>query len=287
LPEGVLFIYGYIWLKIKRKYVFWDRYTVSVQTALQSCYNAFTMDINTQPSNSQEPGNQTLASNSRKYIYAVIGLIILIIIILLVRNNDSKTTTLEDGTQIIKEQLTNLSAEERQLLESQIAGFNEQLKSLDGDKFVDEKNSLYYKLASAQSKLGKYEDALSTLDKISSDNKIQARIWALRTNIYRDMGDKGKALEAANNALQLDRENPAYWLAAIEFSTANNDEKKKQYEEALKLTQNDIDIVVSYAKFLESIGDKPGAILFWQKAGQTDEKNKAKYDAEVSRLQQP
>ena len=244
------------------------------------------MDTQNQFSNTPEFNNSAKNSNSRKYIFAAVGIIIVIVLILLLRDDGSKTTTLEDGTQIIKEQLTNLSSGERQLLESQIAGFTEQLKKLDGNEFVDQRNSLYYKMASAQAKLGLYEDALGTLDKIPSDSKQDTQIWALKTNIYRDMGDKAKALEAANNALQLDRENPAYWLAVIELSTGNNDEKKKIYEDALNLTQNNIDVVVSYAKFLESMGDKPGAILFWQKAAQIDEKDKATYDAEIARLGQ-
>jgi tetratricopeptide (TPR) repeat protein len=247
------------------------------------------MDTQTQFSNSQEPEVSTKASSSRKYMYIVAAIIIVIIVVLLVKNKGGNhTTTTSDGqNQIVTERVTNLSSQERQLLESQMAGYVEQLKKLDGDQFKEQRDGINYKLAGIEYKLGKYQDSLDTLNKISTESKQQAQIWALKTNIYRDMGDNAKALDAANNALKLDRESPKFWLAVIDLSTdKSNDEQKHQYEEALKLTQNDIDVVVSYAKFLEKIGDKPGAISFWQKAGQFDDKNKANYDAEIKRLQQ-
>ncbi len=225
------------------------------------------------------------ASRSRTYILAVIALIAIIIIVLLVKNRLPENSSTQ-GNNIVKERLVNLDGNARKLVESQLAGYQEQLKGLGGDQFAKERDSLLVKLAGAQYKLGKYQDAVDTLSKISEEGKNTARVWGLYTNIYRDMGDTENASKAAQQALDRDRENPDFWLAVIEFSgNKSNDDQKKQYETALRTTDNNIEIVVSYAKFLEKIGDKPGAILYWQKAGQLDDKNKANYDAEVKRLQ--
>ncbi len=226
------------------------------------------------------------ASNSRKYWYILAVLVLIAIVVLLVSQKlpENSQNNAENG--VVKERLVNLSGDERKLLESQLAGFTEQIKGLSGDTFVKERDSLLLKIAGVQYKLGKYQEALNTLEKASEEVRKETRIWALSTNIYRDMGDIAKALESAQKALGFDRENPAYWIAVIDLSTnLSNDEQKGIYEDALRLTEQNIDVVVSYAKFLEKIGDKPGAIMYWQKAGQVDDKNKSKYDAEIARLQ--
>lgn len=233
-----------------------------------------------------EPENGPKKQTS-KYLYGGLLIAVIIIIVILgIKHKTNSNSEGSDGNKVVSEQLVNLSAEERKLVESQLAGYQEQVKSLDGDALKKDREAVYYKIAGAQYKLGKYQNAIDTLDRISSEGRAQSRVWGLYANIYQDMGNKDKAKEAAKEALALDKENPDLWLQVIELSEGvSNDDIKKMYEDAINRTDQNAEVITSYAKFLEKIGDKPGAILMWQKAGQVDSKDKAQYDAEISRLQ--
>lgn len=235
----------------------------------------------------QTESGEPKASKSRKYWYIIGAILLIVVVVLVVTKKMPENSPSNTGDQIVKERLVNLSGDERKLLESQLAGYTEQIKGLSGDSFVDQRDALSLKIAGVEYKLGKYQDAVDTLSKVSEAKQKEPRIWALYTNIYKDMGDKVKALDSAHRALEMDKENPSFWMAVLDLSTdIPNDEQKKNYENAINRTDNNVDIITSYAKFLEKIGDKPGAILMWQKAGQLDDKDKATYDAEVKRLQQ-
>lgn len=178
--------------------------------------------------------------------------------------------------------------EERKVLEAQVADYKAKIEKLPKDASAEEKTGLYTKLAAAQYKLGDYKDAIASLDAIITDNASNHRIWTMYTNIYWDMQDFAKAREASEKALNLDRENPQSWLAFIELQ--DNQEKTyidSMYQDALKKTDKDLDVVIAYAKFLEKVGDKQGAITQWETAGKINIKNKSEYEAQIGRLQQP
>ena len=196
----------------------------------------------------------------------------------------NKPAVAPSGEAIQKREVSSTD-EEKQKLEAKVADYEQQIQALPADSSPDTKYKLYLNLASSYYGLGKYDQAIATLDKIIGENQDKARLWALYANIYRDMDKLDKARENAKKALDLDKENPAYWLAYIDFSA---DQSKQTidtlYQDALKNTDTNIDVVVSYAKFLENIGNKEKAKEFWVKAGQIDAKNKAQYDAEIARI---
>ncbi len=177
--------------------------------------------------------------------------------------------------------------EERKVLEAQVSDYKVKIDRLPKDVSAEERSGLYIKLAAAQYKLGDYKDAINSLDAIIADNASNHRVWTMYTNIYWDMQDFVKAREASEKALDLDRENPQSWLAFIELQ--DNQEKSyidSLYQDAIKRTDKNIDVVVAYAKFLEKAGDKQGAIAQWEEAGKINIKKKTEYQAEIGRLQQ-
>ena len=229
---------------------------------------------------------------SRKFIYLTLAIILLgagVLVYFKVYKPDQKSAqqTQDSSSQIFVAEKKELTEEQRKKIEAEIDGSLAQLRGLDGDQFTEDRDKLNTKLAGLYNQLGEYQKALDVLEKVTQGYKDKtARVWAYYIKSYRGLNDKPKGLEAANKALALDNENPQYLLAQIEFTeNKTSDEIKQMFENALKKSDNDIDVVTSYAKYLEQIGDKPGAIQFWQKAGEIDDKDKATYDAEIGRLQ--
>lgn len=234
---------------------------------------------------------QAKSASSRNFVY--IALVVLLLgagaYIYLKNKPTTEVKTGNQGqTQVFREEKPKISDERKKILQAEMEGIETQIKNLDGDGLSGERDKLYTRLAGVKNQLGDFDGAVKELNKVSGEYKDKtARVWAYYIMAYRGMGEKAKGLEAANKALSLDAENPEYFLSQIEFTEGkSNDELKSMYEQALKKTDESIEVVVSYARFLESIGDKPGAILYWTKAGEVNNSNKAKYDAEITRLNQ-
>lgn len=221
-----------------------------------------------------------------KYIFGLIILLIVLGVGFGIWKAQERQKLAQTG--VIHEKTVNLSVEERQRIEAQMKGYSEQIKGLSGDTLTKERNKVYILLAGTQYKLGQYSDALKSLDIAAPDNQDSTRLWSYYTFTYRDMGDISKAYESAKKLVDLDQENPQNWQTYIDIAVTakkSNDEIKELFLNAVKKTDADTDLVISFAKFLEAIGDKPGAISMWVKAGESNSQEKTNYDAEIARLQ--
>lgn len=225
---------------------------------------------------------------SRSLIYGLIAILVIggIVYVVSQMNNAKEVAVVAPSGEEIKKREVSLSGEERQQLEARVSELEQEIQALPADATAEARFQPHLRLASSHYGLGNYEQAIATLDKIANENQDKGRVFALYSNIYRDMGNIEKARENARKALDLEKDNPAYWLAYINLSAdQKTDDVKAWYEEAVQSTETNLDVVTSYAKFLEAIGDKQGAIAQWQKAGEINPEKKAEYDAEIQRLQ--
>jgi len=66
---------------------------------------------------------------------------------------------------------------------------------------------------------------------------------------------------------------------------ASNEELNNLYREALDKTNNGVDIITSYAIFLETTGDLQGALDKWKQATVSNPTNKSVYATHIKRLE--
>ncbi|MEZ4180143.1 MAG: tetratricopeptide repeat protein [Candidatus Doudnabacteria bacterium] len=187
----------------------------------------------------------------------------------------------------VKEELVNLSAEDRAILEQKVVTYKEEVNNLKADVSAEDKLSAYMRLASLQNQLGQYSDALATLNKIAQDYQDSAKLWSLYSNIYDGMRDQNRSIEAIKKAISLEESNPRYWFLYFKIVTdISTEEREALYQEALTKTENNINIVKSYAEYLESIDNKEAAIATWEQAKQVDPDFANEYQSEIDRLRQ-
>lgn len=172
-------------------------------------------------------------------------------------------------------------------LEAQIKELQKQSKGFSNNVGSEVKYSVYIKLAEAQLELGKNQEALDSLNAIPEDKRGNSRVQVGFVRAYKGVGDVAKAKEvSAANLLQYG-EDPAVWVAHLEAnSDLPNEELNALYRQAIPATKSNLDVMISYAKFSEKIGDKATAVAAWETAINGDPANEGKYREEIARLRQ-
>ncbi len=80
---------------------------------------------------------------------------------------------------------------------------------------------------------------------------------------------------------------PNFWYTKIEFThalTRDSTILEDIYTQALKKTNNDIDMIALYASYLARIGDREKARHYWQKAIEKNPTQRAVYEEEIRNL---
>ncbi len=181
----------------------------------------------------------------------------------------------------------NLSEEDRQVLEGEVAGLEVEATNLESypPDSVDQYR-VFTSLAQVKFDLGRNEEAIAALDRIAEEFPDRARIWGLYGLIYLEEGEVELGLERIRRAIELDGDNEDYWLVYIELNKMQGAENMDSvYEQALSATENSTDIIAGYALYLEEEGQKDRAIEQWQKAIQEDQENQTRYEQEIQRIQ--
>lgn len=190
----------------------------------------------------------------------------------------------ETQQDIITEREPDLSNQD--LMQAQIDltfidnGLNQQLSE-------QERYDLLLKKSKVLIKLGKLKDADRPL-------KDAITLRPKTSNAYSDLYDLQLEMNAIDDAEETIKKimeiNPtgSYWRKYIDFNRSklmvSNEEANEMYRQALNETGEDISVITAYARFLEETGDKNRAKEYWTIAGQRDPEDKAKYDAEISRI---
>ncbi len=180
-----------------------------------------------------------------------------------------------------------LSADEKSALEAKAKELQDKIAGFASDIDPIDKLAAYLELAETQEKLGLYPDAIETLSEVPPENQNNPRLWITYAAVYRGSGDLVKARENSRRALDLNIKNPNAWKEHIADSADQGDDAiNSLYAQAVNHTENDIGLVIDYARFLERIGKKDAAIYYWEKAIQVDTVHKVEYEAEITRLKQ-
>jgi tetratricopeptide (TPR) repeat protein len=195
-----------------------------------------------------------------------------------------------------KNRLANLSVNEinelnekerREALESRIKVLEDQVAGFGSNVDVSDKYITLISLAETRLELENYSGAISALDSIPEEKKTNSRVNLAYGKAYFGVGEKQKAKEAIERAKELDDTDPNMWLAYLNI---NSDYPTEQlnglYREAISKTKSNLEIMISYAKFSEKIGDKTTAIAAWETAANVNPEKEADYRAEISRLRQ-
>jgi tetratricopeptide (TPR) repeat protein len=234
------------------------------------------------PTSGEEASKNKAKSVLAAAVAVILGLAVIFGLLWLQKSVDKPSDSGNTPTKA-----STLSLAQKQDLEAQVADLEDQVKKLSAATSAADRDLVYLKLASAKYQLGDHDAAIAALDQIIAENQNNARVWALYAVIYKDKGDLEKAREKVKRAVDLEPENEGHWLMYLDLSRdRGNDSLRLLYEEALNKTGNNIAIVIAYARFLEKIGDKPGAIAQWQKAAQINQAEKGAYEGEIKRLQE-
>ncbi len=204
----------------------------------------------------------------------------------------STSTVPASGGQngIISQIDRHLTAEERKKVENNLAINKELLAGMPKET----SNSQLYKL---HMEIGHQLFALGELAKARNEYLIAAKLMPLAYTsqtalfaVYLEMKDIASAGIAIKKAVDLAPDKPDTWRKYIAFKQQQLDASNKEigvlYQEALLKTNNNIDIVVLYARFLGQTGDYAKAINFWQMAISINSNMKDIYNQEIRSLEE-
>ena len=225
-------------------------------------------------------------NNTKKTLYIVLGVII---VIALGFGINSYIKNREPKPDLSLQEILNLSEKERiAALEAQVGDLKRESQRLAENAEAGTKFSVYIRLAEAQIAIGKYDEAIETLNAIPEEKKNTSRTPIAYARAYKGKNDFGKAKENIDKALVIDNELPEALLLNLEISAATlpNDQLDALYRDAITKTKSNLDIIISYARFSEKIGNKPQAIAAWETARNLNPEKSADYEAEMARLKQ-
>ncbi len=182
---------------------------------------------------------------------------------------------------------TDLFFPERAEIKAQILDFRDQEKDLKPTSSSNDWFRVYFGLATAYRKLGQSEQALAELDKARGKIAGKADYWDLHAQITADMGEYDKAIEDSKKAILIGGHSAEYWRTyfAIKQKQDPNVSLNNLYEQALKETNNNIDVILLYARYSADRGQKDKAIELYRKAIELDPEYRPDYEQQIERAQ--
>lgn len=115
----------------------------------------------------------------------------------------------------------------------------------------------YLHIGTCYEALGNNKMALKFFDKTVHEDPLLDKGWLALTNLNFIEGNYQKALTCINKALRIDSENSLYWRKYSQITLKLNlfEESTKGFKKCIKLSDNSLDIWLSYADVLTFIGD--------------------------------
>jgi len=137
--------------------------------------------------------------------------------------------------------------------------------------------------------LGKLQSSMDFLTQASLLKPENANPYVMMYTVQMDMQDNRGAHKNIKKALEVNPINPDIWKKYIllerERFGARDEQVRNMYQDALEKTNGHIDIVTSFAVFLESAGDLAGAKGQWEKAIEINPANQSAYVSEIARIE--
>jgi len=181
---------------------------------------------------------------------------------------------------------TGLTDAEKKPFEDRLAKDEQGLKDAKTD---DEKYNWLLDTGYNLYGLGRLADAEKTFNQAASLQPGKPVAYSGLFAVQVDMKDYKSASANIQKAISILPESPGLWknYIALEIDrfNANNDQVNALYAEALNKTKSNIDVMTSYATWLEKSGDLKSALDYWQQAVLINPDNKSTYETEISRLQ--
>lgn len=147
---------------------------------------------------------------------------------------------------------------------------------------------LYNDIGILRSGYGDYKGAIQAFKLARSKNPQDARFSRNTAIAYTNLNNYAEAEKAFREAFRLAPTQPEYWLELGElyiFKIQNKEKARLFYIEALQRSNQNLDVVKSYANFLGDIEkDYTEAIKYWQILADNDEKNRVDYLAKIEEL---
>lgn len=174
-----------------------------------------------------------------------------------------------------------------QALETELKNLESQVKSLTDSSTAEDKYQVYVRMAEIQRQLKQYSQALESLEKIPSE-KVNNRVYAIFAAIYRDTGDFEKARAKIDQALAIDTGIAEHWEIYFDVNPdATPEVLKPKYLLAIDETDNDVNLLVRYSKYLAKLGEKDLAVAYLETARNKDPQNADQYNTEISKIKSP
>jgi tetratricopeptide (TPR) repeat protein len=177
--------------------------------------------------------------------------------------------------------------EKKKALEARIESLEKEVQALNESADPSDRYTRYISLAEAKLEAGDYSGAVSALDSIPAEKKTNSRVLQAYGLAFKGLGETSKARGYIDQALLLDDTDAKNWLAKIDL---NNDLPNNQldalYRQAIVATKSNVDVMISYARFSERIGNKDQAVAAWETAINVNPEKESEYRAEIARLRQ-
>lgn len=198
----------------------------------------------------------------------------------------SKQQSKNDVLNLTPTEIAQLNEKERKAaLEAQLKDLEKRATELPADADRGDKFTVYIQLAEVRNSLGMYDEALAALDQIKEERANNTRVLATYASVFKNKGDIVQAKDRIIKALVIDDELPQSWVMYLELhNDLPNDQLEAKYREAIAKTKSNVDVMVSFAKFAEKIGNKDLAVAAWETAINGDPSNETKYREEIARL---
>src|SRR6185503_4071899 len=179
-----------------------------------------------------------------------------------------------------------LTEKQRQTYEGQLAQADADLAAASTDQ---DKSNFYQDKGLALASLGRSDEAKQAYAESIRLNPNNAGAYSGLFALQVNTEDFDGAQQSIRKAIELEPTSTR-WKKYIAFSqeqlNASDEAINTLYQDSLRSVKNNKELITSYARFLEEIGNKPAAIEQWKKAIEIDAEHKAKYEAEMTRLQE-
>lgn len=132
----------------------------------------------------------------------------------------------------------------------------------------DASSFTYLHIGSCYEALGKNKMALNFYEKTIHEDPLLDKGWLALTNLNFIEGNYQKAMSCINKALKIDSQNSLYWRKYSQITLKLNlfEESVKGFKKCIKLSDNSLDIWLSYADVLTFIGDFQDVLVLLNEA---------------------
>jgi len=189
----------------------------------------------------------------------------------------------------VDQKQVNLSAEERQRIESERSELEREIGELPAEADPNRKFDLYFKLGEAERVLGNLEKSEKSFLTASEINAKESLVWEALSDVQSERNKFKEALKSIDTALFLASGEARYWLKKISISenglAATYEEIESLYNEAFFATNIHQDIAIAYARRREARGEIGSALSYYRIALQRDPENEA-IKKEIRRLEE-